>query len=154
MLTLSQTKPDNAVDRHYAGVILLLPDQRVVLQRRDKHAHIVNPGLVSLFGGVVEKGRAFVEAAVRELREELELRITETALEPLGYVIKTESDSTLTLCHVFVLGLQSLQHLVQHEGTGMYVDHIERAAIHPLATEVLRVSLQVCNAKYQPKLSE
>jgi 8-oxo-dGTP pyrophosphatase MutT (NUDIX family) len=73
MLQLTRDPPDYAAHRRYAGVILLLPDRRVVLQRRDNHSPIVNPGLVSLFGGTVEAGESFGEAAIRELVEELEI---------------------------------------------------------------------------------
>jgi hypothetical protein len=58
--------------------------------------------------------------------------------------MKNELDSTLTLCRVFVLRLDSIEHVVQHEGAGLYIADIDQAAIHNKTTEVSRVSVQAC----------
>ncbi|MGV3720271.1 MAG: NUDIX domain-containing protein, partial [Actinomycetota bacterium] len=57
-----------------AGVILHR-EGRVLLQHRDDNPEIVWPGHWAIFGGHMEPGEAPEEAALRELEEELELRL-------------------------------------------------------------------------------
>jgi 8-oxo-dGTP pyrophosphatase MutT (NUDIX family) len=60
--------------REVAVWILVLPDGRIVLQRRTKDAKH-SPGLLGLFGGHLEPGEMHEEAAIRELQEETSLDV-------------------------------------------------------------------------------
>lgn len=64
-------------------VQLILPDGRIVLQRRDNNARI-NPGLLGFFGGHVEDGETPEVALRREISEETSLDTTELMLEYLA----------------------------------------------------------------------
>jgi len=63
-----------------AAALLVLEDGRYLLQRRDDLAHIWYPGHWGLFGGGVDRGEDAVAALRRELREELELDMTDAKL--------------------------------------------------------------------------
>ena len=107
-------------DQSYSGVVLVLDDGQVLLQRRDSAPTIVNPGRVTLFGGVAEAGESPRQCAVRELLEELELVIEPDQLDQLEDIVKREDDGTLTQCSLFAYQLQSNAVLTQHEGAGLY----------------------------------
>ena len=69
-------EPGNAV-----AAIIVLHDNRYLLQLRDNKAGIFFPGHWGLFGGAVESGEQPVDALCRELKEELDLMVTN--LRPL-----------------------------------------------------------------------
>jgi 8-oxo-dGTP pyrophosphatase MutT (NUDIX family) len=58
------------ISHHYAGVLLVTEDGKLIGQRRDDKPGIDNPGKVSTFGGTVEPGENPKDAAWRELVEE------------------------------------------------------------------------------------
>ena len=62
------------------AAILVDPQGRYVLQRRDDKPDIFFPGHWGCFGGAVEAGEPPVDAMRRELREELELIVDERDL--------------------------------------------------------------------------
>jgi len=55
-----------------ATALLILPDGRLVFQRRDLGIAIA-PGMLALFGGHVESGETAEQAIYRELAEEISL---------------------------------------------------------------------------------
>jgi 8-oxo-dGTP pyrophosphatase MutT (NUDIX family) len=65
-----------------ASAWLVLPDGRVVLQRRDGKARI-SANLLSSFGGGVEDGEKPEETIRRELSEETSLDVSKLNLRPL-----------------------------------------------------------------------
>lgn len=68
---------------------ILIADDRYVLQLRDDKPQIAAPGMWSFFGGKVEKDETPQEAVVREVWEEIGLRLD---APPLFF--KTEEFST------------------------------------------------------------
>ena len=60
--------------RTFAGVVLVDPQGRILLQERDEHAPI-DPETWGLAGGHVEDGEDFEPAAYRELEEETGVRL-------------------------------------------------------------------------------
>jgi 8-oxo-dGTP pyrophosphatase MutT (NUDIX family) len=70
--------------KELAVVLFVLPDHRVILQRRTKDAP-KNPGLLGMYGGHVERGETTDEAVRREIEEETSL---------------IESDLVITKCVV------------------------------------------------------
>ncbi len=66
--------------RHFAGVILVDPAGRILLQERDEHPRI-DPDTWGLAGGHVEPGEDFETAAYRELEEETGVRLPPRTLQ-------------------------------------------------------------------------
>jgi 8-oxo-dGTP pyrophosphatase MutT (NUDIX family) len=70
--------PVGSVPRHFRRAAVLLPfweeggDIRVALIRRAESLR-VHPGVVAFAGGIVDPGESFLEAAVREAFEEIDL---------------------------------------------------------------------------------
>lgn len=67
-----------AIEHHYAGVLIVTEDGKLIGQQRDDKPGIDNPGKVSTFGGTVEAGEDPRYAAWRELvEEETNLKLSE-----------------------------------------------------------------------------
>ena len=80
--------------------VILRVQGRYVLQLRDDHPAIADPGVWALFGGGVEPGEEFIAAAHREIQEELDLHLTNCRwTESLDYTDKTSG--TTSECAVF-----------------------------------------------------
>ena len=62
---------------HAVAALLVLEDSRYIMQLRDDLPNIWYPGHWGLFGGGVDDGEDELAALRRELREELELEVTE-----------------------------------------------------------------------------
>jgi len=58
-----------------AAAIIQVPDGRYALQKRDQKRGVFFPGHWGLFGGALEPGESDEAALVRELREELGLKV-------------------------------------------------------------------------------
>jgi 8-oxo-dGTP diphosphatase len=58
----------------YAGIILL-NEGKILLQFRDNNPNITWPNSWAIFGGGIEKGETPKQAIIRELQEELDLKI-------------------------------------------------------------------------------
>ena len=56
---------------HSVGAIIVTPDHRFLLQRRDHVPHIWYPGAWGLFGGGIDPGESERDALRRELQEEM-----------------------------------------------------------------------------------
>src|SRR5215831_11210168 len=65
---------------HAVAELLVLEDSRYIMQLRDDLPNIWYPGHWGLFGGGVDDGEDELAALRRELREELELEVTEARL--------------------------------------------------------------------------
>ena len=67
-----------------AGVVMVTPDGRLILQLRDDIPDIDNPGRITAFAGAAEPGETPLECAVRELEEETGIRADPAVLRFLG----------------------------------------------------------------------
>jgi 8-oxo-dGTP pyrophosphatase MutT (NUDIX family) len=65
---------------HAVAALLVLEDGRYIMQLRDDLPDIWYPGHWGLFGGGVDEGEDEFKALQRELREELELEVTQARL--------------------------------------------------------------------------
>ncbi len=89
--------------RTFAGVVLVDPEGRILLQERDEHAPI-DPERWGLAGGHVEVGEDFAPAAYRELEEETGVRLPAGTLALFGEFVvdHTGAHGTWDRMQVFV----------------------------------------------------
>lgn len=74
-------RPDRPVPPAGVQVIVRTPDGRVLLQLRDDKPEIPYPNTWCIPGGMREDGESAPDCAVRELEEEMGLRVTTAQLE-------------------------------------------------------------------------
>lgn len=86
-----------------AGVFLVTPDNRLILQLRDDIPDIDNPGMITAFAGGAEPGEAPLQCALRELEEETGLRPDPDALWFLDEFEKFDRRGIMTANVFFVL---------------------------------------------------
>ena len=95
----------------YVGVIMEDAQGRVALQLREENRDL-NPDLWSVFGGHLDAGEEVQEAAIREMKEELSVKLTEDKLVSLGRF--EWKDHAYTIFHYLVEG--ELDEVVLKEG--------------------------------------
>lgn len=106
-----------------ASIILVDTDGNFVLQKRDDKPEIRNPGMVTVWGGAVEDSdQSVIEAAVREMAEETNLRPKAEDFEyfgeyPRDYVI----DGKEAMNFVYILRGINCAALQVFEGQGFVV---------------------------------
>ena len=106
----------------YASVILLTPDDDVVLQLRDDKPDIVDPNCLSLFAGKLKPGERPEAGARRCIRKETELELGkleffwtyETTVERIGRVSKS---------HAFIARGIDVEAIRVHQGQGFALIH-------------------------------
>lgn len=82
--------------------LLILPDKRLILQRRSTDAPVA-PGMLGFFGGHIEDNESPDEAIVRELAEEISLPVALDSMKRRGSYLLPEPismGSTITF-HVY-----------------------------------------------------
>lgn len=104
----------------YAGVILETVDGKLVFQIRSNKPEVFHAGEISIFGGGIEQGEGPVDAAVREIEEELELILNKTSLEFLGIYEKTrEIHGAEGVCYIYIARGIEPDKLRLREGEGI-----------------------------------
>jgi ADP-ribose pyrophosphatase YjhB (NUDIX family) len=127
-----------------AGVLLRLPDGKIVVNRRGKTAP-VSAGLLALYGGHIETGEQPLDAAARELSEETSLKYNAKDLKFLAeYKITTEG--RLRKFHAFELEIGN-EYFDVYEGDGSEVYTVEGALARQDITASLRKCLTILSEK-------
>ena len=116
-----------------AGVVLLAPDGRAILQLRDDIPGIDNPGGITAFGGGAERHETPLQCAVRELAEETGLAIDPARLRFLGETSKRDHVGNRTACVFFLLEGVDLAALRVTEGKPIVLS-LEEIAADPRPT--------------------
>lgn len=62
--------------KKWAGALLIEKSGKVILQKRDNNPAILNPGKITLFGGGVEKLETIEDCLKREIKEEVNVDVT------------------------------------------------------------------------------
>lgn len=89
----------------------------VGLQQRDDKPGIVNSGLITTFGGSMEPGESIEDSVVRELEEELSIKMDKTSLRELGVFMKSALlDGEDCECHIYVVEGVNKSDLILSEG--------------------------------------
>ncbi len=90
--------------------MLLLPDGRVVLQRRTKDAPRA-PGKLGMFGGELESGEHHRMCVEREVSEETSLPVSELTFDYVGHIVVPAEESETGLAfstHLYTAQILSL----------------------------------------------
>ena len=132
-MTASTIWFDAAHTHAAAGVFLLTPDGRIILQLRDDIPGIDNPGKITSFGGAAEPGETPVECALRELSEETGVKVEPDALRYLDAVSKLDFRGNPTACIFFTLAGIEPASLAVTEGAAIVLSP-EEVARHPRTT--------------------
>ncbi|HJP96079.1 MAG TPA: NUDIX domain-containing protein [Candidatus Saccharimonadales bacterium] len=139
---MQTTEPMTPYDRRYCGAVLLDKNSKVILQVRDQKSGIVNPGKTTLFGGGQEPDESPIHCIIRELQEELNLRITPQDAQLLGFIDKREADGTITRCTLFKAVGVDANTLHVKEGRGMAIQTADDFLASSVISEVTRLSIQ------------
>jgi 8-oxo-dGTP pyrophosphatase MutT (NUDIX family) len=129
----------------FAGAFIIDTQQNLILQLRDNKQGIRNPGAVSVFGGAVEAGETYVDGLVREIFEELALKVDRHDLAFLGSEQKVENDLS-TDCEFYVLRNIDLSRCTVSEGCAITLAPAEAlgdARMTPICTTMLRKLLEI-----------
>lgn len=120
-----------------AGVFLLTPDRRLVLQLRDDKPDIHFPGMIAAFGGGAEPGETPEACALRELAEETGLQARAEDLRRLGAASTVDFRGNRIASVYFLLRHVDPAALAVTEGTAILMSLGETAA-DPRLTENCR----------------
>jgi|GEM_PF-719176 len=121
---------------HVASIVLVSKSGQLIFQKRDDKPGIRNPGMVTVWGGAFEPGEQPVEAALREITEETNLKPAAGDLEFLG---RYERDYTIggkqAICHTYLLRGVDEQLLEVYEGQGYETVNPARQQTDPNFTD-------------------
>ena len=126
-----------------AHALLVTNEGKVILQQRDSSPGIVNPGLISLFGGTIKSGETVEEGLKRELLDELELTLDDYHVENMGVYTKTkELDGVDWVVNVFVINEVRLEDLRLNEGKGIVCNYPYEILKSEKLTRITQLVLQ------------
>ena len=126
-----------------AGILLKLPDGRLVMQRRDGGAP-TSPNMLSLFGGHIEPGELSDDAIKREVQEETSLGVASLNINYVFDCIAPNPQNPATVgvkVYIYCADIESADFEV-YEGSGAEVYKLEellrRTDISPASFYVLQ----------------
>ncbi len=126
-----------------AHALLVTNEGKIILQQRDNNPGIVNPCLISMFGGSSRRGDLPEDCLKRELAEELELDVTLYKVEKLEVFNKTkEIDGQDYEANVFVIKNVHSENLKIHEGKGFVCDYAKELLKLDKLTRITKLSLE------------
>jgi 8-oxo-dGTP diphosphatase len=120
-----------------AGVFMLTPDRRFILQLRDDKPDIHHPGKITAFGGGAEPGETPQDCALRELAEETGIQARAEDLLRLGAVSRVDFRGHPTASVFFLLRNVDPAALVVTEGAAIVLS-FQEAAVDSRLTESCR----------------
>jgi 8-oxo-dGTP diphosphatase len=125
-------------------VLLITKDGKLILQQRDANPKIINPGLISMFGGTIRVEEDLVKGLERELMEELELDISKGySIRKLGTYYKTKKEDNIDYTiNVFTIRNIELKKLKLHEGAGYIVNFPNNLVTNSKLTRITKLALE------------
>jgi len=106
-----------------AHVLILDPNGALIMQQRDPEPGVIGPGKISVWGGGIEQGEQPIDAAMRELHEELELSVKRDDLSFLGTYQRMKDISNGDVgVYLFIFNQRvDPESLTINEGTGYHL---------------------------------
>lgn len=129
--------PESDAVQIRVAAVILYQEGRVLLQHRDDRPDIVWPNHWAIFGGHIEEGETLQQAALREIEEELGLR-----LAPPLVLIRHHIDG---IRERFVFGARltvPLESLTLMEGQGMALVTAGELGSYPIVHAHLAILMQ------------
>jgi len=127
------------------GVLLQTPTGSFLFQERDKNIKR-NPGKIAPFGGGIEVGETPIECAIRELDEELDLKIVDQDLQKIG---DFESHFTPgSYIQMFLVKNVQPENISLHEGKSIKNLTVDEALQHSEVTDFTKEVLRVYEKSY------
>ena len=114
------------------GVVLKTRDGKFLLQWRDNKKEIVDPDTYSIFGGAIEPNESPEKAAIREMEEELELKLEEKHLKFIDMNVKGKDYQNYVFLYQMPVNQKELK---LHEGQ----------AIVPMTKKQILFNKKTCN---------
>jgi len=127
-------------------VVLLRQGDDFLVQHRDNIPEIRDSGLYGPFGGAVEETETPLEAAVRELEEELELIVQQDSLAHLA-TYEQNYPGWHEIVHMFYLEIDQGAVLRLHEGQAI----VRLKDINDAPKDLLSEKLQIISEQYKNK---
>lgn len=126
-----------------AHAILVDPEGKIFLQQRNNDPHILNPGLITMFGGSSYKNEPIETTLKRELFEELELDLRKFKFSFLTTLYKTKAvDRVDYTLHLFVVENVHRADLKLHEGKSIFHGTPDEALRTGKLTRICHLAIQ------------
>lgn len=136
------TEPEHLpYDEHYSGIILLSPQNALILQRRDDIASIANPGMLSVFGGRRLHTEDDKTCAIRELFEETGLVCSGNELEYFSELSCPVENEKWMHCAFFIVRNVDINRVQIKEGRYIEIWRASEVVKEPDLTPVTRTVL-------------
>ena len=120
-----------------ASIIFVNPQHKLILQKRDNKPGIRNANMITVWGGACEGDESPLQAAVREVHEETNLKPSETDLEFFGkYERNYKVDDKQVVNYVYLLKNIDESQLKVFEGQGYVLVDPTNDTENPLYTEL------------------
>lgn len=123
----------------YSHAILKTPEGKFLMQSRGYNPGITNPGGISLFGGGQEGSETPLECLLRELDEELELKVGPDEVSLL-WITEGVSPDKVTPAKRYIYLIKNIVQdtLILHEGDAIIPLTFEEIQTNPAVPEGVR----------------
>jgi ADP-ribose pyrophosphatase YjhB (NUDIX family) len=120
-----------------ASVVFINPEGKLIFQKRDNKPNIRNPNMISTWGGACEKNETPLQAAIREVHEETNVKISENDVTFFGeYRRSFDIDGKQVVNHVFLVHNIDETILEVYEGQGWVLIDPSKEEVDVLRTEL------------------
>ncbi len=127
--------------------ILITPDKKIILQQKTQD-YKPNPGKISMFGGKIEPKEKVIAALIRELDEELEIKINSSILHELGTYYKNQKQDGVSYgVKIFFVENIKVKQLKLKEGEKMIVKKISELIKNKNLTRITKLALLDLNKR-------
>ena len=103
--------------KKWSGALLIGESGKVILQKRDNNPNILNSGMITLFGGRVEKLETTEDCLKREIKEEVSINIINFKYFGL-YKKRQATHGEDCDCYVYLVRDLDLKKIKVNEGQG------------------------------------